>query len=143
MENAIVSEMMRERERYARAGCSKDRGCPGQADRPVFEHPVNEVVLPLPEPGALLREQRIAGPPGQHQERDDAGHQQREPIALDQLGRVGGDKDQLDDQEKSVDRRDQQRVVALLQGDQRRQHGGDRHQRRDGVTQAAEGAKAG
>jgi hypothetical protein len=44
----------------------------------------------------LLLEQQVSGSPGQHQKRHDSGQQQRESAALDQLGRIGGDKDQID-----------------------------------------------
>ena len=75
-----------------------------------------------------------------------AGEQQREPAALDQFRRVGGDEDQVDDEEKPVHRRDCERVVAPFQRDEGRQHGGDRHQHRDGdavgATERVGGAEA-
>ena len=109
----------------------KIAAAPGSRMGGVSEHPRDELVLTLAQLGALVLEQLPPGSPGQHQERDDAGHQKREPAALDQLRHVRGNEDQFDDKEEPVHRRDHERIVTPLQGDEGRQHCRDRHQHRD------------
>jgi len=92
------AEVAGQRERDARARGGKDRGRLREPDRAGLENPRQEFVLALAQARALLLEQAIAGSPRQHQERDDAGQQQREPAAPDHLGGIGGDKDELDKQ---------------------------------------------
>ena len=124
--------MVRQGERYARASRSEDRSGSRQAERRVLEHPVDELVFALPHPGALAFEHLVPRSPSQHQERDYASQQQREPTACEQLCRVGGNEDEFDHEQRSVDGRDGERVVAPLQGDKGCQDRGDRHQDRDG-----------
>ena len=91
-------------------------------------------------------DQPDAAAPGQHQERDDGGEQQRKPAALDQLGRVRREENAVDDEEEAVDRDHEDRRIAPLDRDQRRQQRGDRHQQRHrdavGAGQRIRGAEA-
>src|SRR3984893_7548883 len=109
---AIVSQVMRQGERYARASRSEDRGGSRQAEGRGLEAPVDELVLALPHSRALALEHLVPRAPGQHQERDDARQQEREPTAREQLCRVGGNEDKLDDEQRSVDRCNGEQVVA-------------------------------
>ena len=79
---------------------------------------------------ARALDQLDAAAPGQHQERDDAGEQQRKPAALEQLDRVRGEENAVDHEEEAVDRDHDDRRIAPLDRDQRRQQRGDRHQQR-------------
>ena len=128
VQHAIVPQVMRQGERYARASRSEDRGGSGQAEGRVLEHPVDKLVLALPHSRSLALEHLVSRAPGQHQERDDARQQKREPAAREQLCRVGGNEDKFDDKQRSVDGRNGERVVAPLQGDQGCEDRGDRHQ---------------
>jgi hypothetical protein len=103
VQHAIVPQVMRQGERYARASRGEDRGRSRQADGPVLDHPFDELVLALPHPGALVLEHLAPRSPSQHLERDDAGQQERKPTARKQLHGVGGDEDKFDDEPRSVD----------------------------------------
>src|SRR5690349_3861179 len=122
---------MRQGEWYTRASRGEDRGGSRQADGRVLEYPFDELVLTLPHPRALVLEHRVPRSPGQHQERDDAGQQKREPTTREQLRGIGGDENQLDNQENTVDRHDEERVIAPLQRDKSSEHSFYRHQHRD------------
>ena len=85
--------------------CAKDRSCSGQANRRICQDPADKIVLPLTQPGALSFEKQVPGSPGEHQKCDDPCLQQREPATLHELGRVGSDKYQVDDEKEPVDGR--------------------------------------
>jgi len=88
-----MPQVMRQAERDACARCRKDRRRPREPDGRIFEYPRDELVLALAQLGALMLKQPPPGSPGQHQERNDAGHQEREPATLDQLRHVRGNED--------------------------------------------------
>ena len=94
---------------------------------------------------ARLVDQLDAAAPGQHQERDGGREQQRKPAALEQFDRVGREEDHVDDEEEAVDRDHEDRRIAPLDRDQRRQQRGDRHQQRHrdavGAGQRVRGAE--
>src|SRR5271155_3572447 len=102
-----MTQMVRQREWDTRTRGGEDGRRTGQPDGRRFEHPRDELVLTLAKLGALLLEQLPPSSPGEHQERDDAGHQKREPAALDQLCQVRGNEDEFNDKEESVYGRDQ------------------------------------
>ncbi len=83
-----MSQVMRQAERDARAGCGEDRRGSGQPDGWSVEHPRNELVLTLAQLGALVLKQPPSGAPGQHEKRDGARQKKGKPAALDQLGTV-------------------------------------------------------
>jgi hypothetical protein len=59
VQNAIVPDVMRQGERYARRARGEDRGGSRQAHGRVLEHPFDELVLALPHPDALTLEQLV------------------------------------------------------------------------------------
>jgi hypothetical protein len=61
VQNAVVPQVVRQGERYARSAGREDRGGPREADGRVFEHPFDELALALPHPDALLLEQPLPG----------------------------------------------------------------------------------
>ena len=132
VQDAIVSKMMCQAKRYALACCCEDRSRSGQTDGRSIEHPSNELVLTLSQLGTLVLKQPPSGTPGQHEKRDGARQQKWKPAAFEQLGRVRRDKNQIDDEEKSVYGHDDEQVVAPSQRDQGGQHGRDCHQHRNG-----------
>ena len=92
----------------------------------------DQVFLRLAQLGAGPFDQPDAAAPCQHQERYDGGEQQRKPAALEELGRVRGEEDAIDDEEEAIDRDHDDRRIAPLDGDEGGQQGGDRHQQRHG-----------
>ena len=107
-----MAQVMRQRERNARARGRENRRRSREPDGWRVEHPCHEVILALAQFGALVLEQLPAGSPGQHQKRDDAGQHEREPAALNQLSQVRGNEDQFNKEEEPVDGGDQERVVT-------------------------------
>ena len=91
---------------------------------------LEELFLGLAHVPAGFLEKHLPAAPGQHDEGHDAGEQQREPAAFEKFQRIGREENQIDQQEESVDRRDQHWIVAPLQGDQRGQQGRNGHQER-------------
>ena len=107
---------------------------------------LDQVLFRLAQLAAGALDQPDAAAPGQHQERDDAGEQQRKPAALEQLGRIRREEDAVDHQEEAVDGDHEDRRIAPLDRDQRRQQRRDRHQQRHrdavGAGQRVRGAEA-
>ena len=122
-----MPQMMRQAERDARARGREDRRRSRQPNRRSVEHPRYELVLALPQLGALVLKQLPPGSPCQHQKRNNAGNQERKPTALDQLRHVRGNEDQLDDKEEPIHCCHQKRVVTPFQGNKSRQHRRYRH----------------
>jgi hypothetical protein len=60
-QNAVVPQVVRQGERYARSAGREDRGGPREAEGRVLEHPFDELALALPHPDALLLEQPVPG----------------------------------------------------------------------------------
>src|SRR5260370_26620373 len=75
VQNAIVPQVMRQGERYARASRREDRSGSRQAEGRVLEHPFDEPVLAPPPLGALGPQHLVPPPPAEHEKRDDAAPQ--------------------------------------------------------------------
>jgi hypothetical protein len=65
---------------------------------------LDQILFRLAQISARTLHQLDAAAPGQHHEGDDRREQQRKPAALEQLDRIGGEENAVDDQEESVDR---------------------------------------
>ena len=84
--------------------------------------------------------------PGQHHEGHGRGDEKREPAAVEQLGRVRGEEDEIDQEQEAVQQIDEHGPVAPMQGDEGRQDRGDHHVERDrkavGAGEAARRSEA-
>ena len=130
VQHVIVLDELRQRERHALGRRRQEYGGARQPRVAAVDGGLDQVLFRLAQLAARPLDQLDAAAPGQHQERDDAGEQQRKPAALEQLGRVRGEEDAVDDEEEAVDRDHDDRRIAPLDRDQRRQQRGDRHQQR-------------
>ena len=109
---------MRQAKRNSRGRCGKDRRGARQTYRRRLDDPLDELLLALAQFGALLLKQLPPCAPSQHEECNEACQQEWKPATFDKLRHIRGNKNQFDDEEESVHRRDQERVVAPFQGDE-------------------------
>src|ERR1700756_3907239 len=124
----LCFRLMGQAKRDPRGRRREDRRRARQPYRRRLDDPLDEFLLALAQSGALLLKQLPPGAPGQHDKCNDTRQQEREPAPLDQLRRIRRNENQLDDKEEAVHRNAQEWVVAPFQGDEGRQHRGDRHQ---------------
>ena len=105
VQDVVVLDELGQRQRHAVGGGGQEHRGAVKPRVASADGGLDQVFFRLAQLAARPLDQPDAAAPGQHQERDDAGQQQRKPAALEQLGRIGGKEDAVDDEEEAVDAR--------------------------------------
>jgi len=109
MQAVVRLDELVQRQRHAVGRrCQEDRGSgkPGVASA---DRGLDQVLFGLTQLAAGTFDQFDAAAPGQHQEGDGAGEQQRKPAALKQLDGIGRKENAIDNEEEAGHGKDQDR----------------------------------
>lgn len=133
MEHFVVLEIMEQRERSTRGIAGHENSGAGNAVDFLRREVAQEQVQRHGHLFDAFAQNLPAPPPGEHEVKNNSGHQQREPAAVGDLEHVRAEEGEIDGDEETGDRDgDGKRPVPAATRDPVEENGRDQHRGSDG-----------